>query len=423
MPGVVARLPPHALTGYGDAMTDPADPRLAAIAESLEGTRWAAEIWDAEWRLVWVSRETKLFLDEEDEDALGYGRHIVDVRWSEPWLSSVDDESRLGLVATELPFIANDTPGGAEQLRALVERATGQPLEPFAAEQPPPMWARRIRLTVEGQPPFPVQFVASRLTAEDGTFLGTAYAYGSTLPARLLALVTRGNEAMFERMAALVKPGRRSAAVLFADMQASGPLSRRLPSAGYFELIRSLTGEMDGAVIRNNGIVGKHAGDGVTAFFLLDDFDSPSACAAAAIQAAHEVRVTASRVADEMSERTGLFESADCAINVGLHWGGTLFIGQVVTGGRLEVTALGDEVNEGARVQQSARDGALLASKALVERLTVEDGRRIGVDPEDVVYTTVAELPGADAKAMRDAGTLPVTELYASERVPLATTG
>jgi class 3 adenylate cyclase len=89
----------------------------------------------------------------------------------------------------------------------------------------------------------------------------------------------------------------------------------------------------------------------------------------------------------------------------------------------LEVTALGDEVNEGARIQQSARDGALLASKALVERMSVEDGRRIGVDPEEVVYTTVAELPGVDAKAMRDAGTLPVTELYADERVPLPAPG
>ena len=94
-------------------------------------------------------------------------------------------------------------------------------------------------------------------------------------------------------------------------------------------------------------------------------------------------------------------------------------MGQVVTGGRLEVTALGDEVNEGARIQQSARGGAVLASKALIERLTAEDGARIGVDPEEVVYTTIAEMPGADAKSIRDAGTLPVTELFADERVPV----
>ena len=399
------------------------DPRLADIADSLASTRWAAEIWDAEWRLAWVSDETKRFFDEYDDAALGIGRYIIDVRWSEPWVSSVDDRSRADLISTELPYIAFDVPGGAERLRKDVARATGRSIPAFRAEGPPPMWARRIRLTFPDQPAFPVQFVASRLTTPDGALLGTAYVYGSTLPARLIALVTRGNEEMFERMAAMVEPGRRSAAVLFADLQASGTLSRRLPSAAYFELVRDLTTEMDQAVIRHRGIVGKHAGDGVTAFFLLDDFETPSACAAGAIEAAHEVRVSACRVAEEMASRTGLFDAADCAINIGLHWGGTLFMGQVVTGGRLEVTALGDEVNEGARVQQSARDGALLASKALVERLSVEDGKRIGVDPEEVVYTTVAELPGVDAKAMRDAGTLPVTELYASERMPVTLAG
>jgi class 3 adenylate cyclase len=399
-------------------MTELLDPRLAVIAESLEGTRWGAELWDAEWRLAWVSPEAKAFLREQDDEVLGIGRHIVEVRWLEPWRSSVDERSRSELVGLEVPYIAADTPGGAERVRRMLEEATGRPAPTFEALEPPPMWARRIVLTIEGQPPFPVQFVAVRINADDGTFLGTAYVYGSSLPARLVALVTRGNEAMFERMAALVEPGRRSAAVLFADLQASGTLSRRLPSAAYFELVRELTTVMDQAVIQFSGIVGKHAGDGVTAFFLLDDFPTPSACAAAAIEAAHELRIAACRVADQMAARTGLFEGPDCAINVGLHWGGTLFIGQVVTGGRLEVTALGDEVNEGARIQQSARDGALLASKALVERLSVEDGQRIGVDPEEVVYTTVAELPGVDEKAMRDAGTLPVTELYADERVP-----
>jgi class 3 adenylate cyclase len=86
-------------------------------------------------------------------------------------------------------------------------------------------------------------------------------------------------------------------------------------------------------------------------------------------------------------------------------------MGQVVTGGRLEVTALGDEVNECARIQESARDGAVLASKALIERLDPGHSKRIGIDPETVSYCTVAELPGATEKAVRDAGAIPVTEV------------
>ena len=86
-------------------------------------------------------------------------------------------------------------------------------------------------------------------------------------------------------------------------------------------------------------------------------------------------------------------------------------MGQVVTGGRLEVTALGDEVNEAARIQQSARDGAVLASKQILERLEEGDARAIGVDPDRAAYRPLAELDHATDKAVRDAGSIPVTAL------------
>jgi hypothetical protein len=41
-----------------------------------------------------------------------------------------------------------------------------------------------------------------------------------------------------------------------------------LASGAYFELIRELTTAIDAEVLKRQGIVGKHAGDGVTAFFL-----------------------------------------------------------------------------------------------------------------------------------------------------------
>jgi class 3 adenylate cyclase len=86
-------------------------------------------------------------------------------------------------------------------------------------------------------------------------------------------------------------------------------------------------------------------------------------------------------------------------------------MGQVVTGGRLEVTALGDEVNECARIQETAREGTVLASKALIERLDLEHAREIGIDPDAVAYETIGEMPGASEKAVRDAGSIPVTEV------------
>jgi len=55
----------------------------------------------------------------------------------------------------------------------------------------------------------------------------------------------------------------------------------------------------------------------------------------------------------------------------GLHWGARLYVGQSQTAGRSEVTALGDEVNDAARIEACASGGRTLASKDLLESLTV----------------------------------------------------
>jgi hypothetical protein len=60
-------------------------------------------------------------------------------------------------------------------------------------------------------------------------------------------------------------------------------------------------------------------------------------------------------------------------------------------------------------VQETARDGSVLASKALIERLDPDHARDCGLDPDRVAYRTVGELPDASEKAVRDAGSIPVT--------------
>lgn len=86
-------------------------------------------------------------------------------------------------------------------------------------------------------------------------------------------------------------------------------------------------------------------------------------------------------------------------------------MGQLHPGGRLEVTALGDEMNECARIQESARNGAILVSKALLEHLTEQDAGSVGIDPDKQIYRPLGELDTAPEKAKRDAGALPVTDL------------
>jgi len=86
-------------------------------------------------------------------------------------------------------------------------------------------------------------------------------------------------------------------------------------------------------------------------------------------------------------------------------------VGQVATRGRLDVTALGDQMNEGARIEAAAKDGAILASKDLIERLDADDARGTDLDPEAIAYTPLGELDGASDKAIRDAGAIPVTAI------------
>jgi class 3 adenylate cyclase len=111
-----------------------------------------------------------------------------------------------------------------------------------------------------------------------------------------------------------------------------------------------------------------------------------------------------------VGEELEAVDADDIKVNVGVHWGGQLFMGQLVTGGRLEVTALGDTVNEAARIQESARDGQVLASKSLWEHLSGDDSA-LGIDPNAMIYKTVEELPTASSKAKRDAGTVLVAAL------------
>ncbi len=101
----------------------------------------------------------------------------------------------------------------------------------------------------------------------------------------------------------------------------------------------------------------------------------------------------------------------DVVLRFGLHWGSTLYVGSIATGGRSEVTALGDEVNEAARIEACATGGRALASKDLMERLDPDDAAALGLDPDRVTYTALADLDTATEKARRDAPAIAVCEV------------
>jgi class 3 adenylate cyclase len=382
------------------------DPRLDAIVKGLESTGWAAEVCDADWRLVWVSSQARTLIGQADDSGLGLGEHVLASRQRPAWQRMVSREAQEQWVRLNVPQILADDPESVERLAEIGNPELRQAvLDCKPAEVP--IWTWLTKTTGVMPAINEVRNFGMRVRTKDGEPFATVYIYGANLPATLLALVAQGDQGMFERMARLAEPGRHEAAVLFADIQSSGDLSRHLSSAAYFRLVQALFTDLDEVVIDAKGIVGKHAGDGLSAFFLSDECGSREEAAGAAIDAAVELAVAAR----ETGARSEFEPAHELRLNVGVHWGGALYMGQVVTGGRLEVTALGDEVNECARIQESARDGSVLASKALVERLDPAHARRIGVDPDTIEYTTVAELPSATEKAVRDAGSIPVTEV------------
>jgi class 3 adenylate cyclase len=219
-------------------------------------------------------------------------------------------------------------------------------------------------------------------------------------------LAATADLAHLERMRFVERPGRRPVAILMADLEASSPLARRLSTAQYFAFSRRLVRGADRCIVDAGGIVGRHTGDGVVAFFLAETAGSESAAASACITAARILRGALAGIAT----RSGIPEP-ELSLRFGLHWGATLYMGRILTAGRSEVTGFGDEVNEAARIEACATGGRALASKALIERLTAHDAEALGLDTARMAYRPLAELDSATEKARRDASSIVVCEV------------
>ena len=390
----------------------PEEPKLAALAKLLEELRWAGFVLDPDLNLAWVSDELKGFIGHEDDDELGVGEHIIGAFIRDAWRERITPESQIRVFMDLGPYLIafmND-----EQRKELTEippqfASLLDQLPSIDLADAPAVVASWFEYGLSGQEPYRVDIVVSALRNLDGSMIG---AWGLTFMGvrpMLVALLSQGDEEMYERMAELVTPSRKQAAILFVDVEGTGALSRKMPTAAYFALMRRIGTCIDKAIAKHRGVIGKHSGDGATAFFLVDHLGSASKACAEAVAAAHQIVHLAGLAFDEVVSEFDTEGALEFSMNIGLHWGGTLYVGQLVPGGRLDVTALGDEMNECARIQESA--AGIVASKSLIEQLKADDAERVGIDPDGTYYRPLAELPGATEKAIRDAGSIPVAEL------------
>jgi class 3 adenylate cyclase len=383
----------------------PEHPELRSVAEAFETAGISGEILDAQWRVVFISsEEARIIGVEPSEVGRFYGKGLPrrQLEDAEYW-ATTDDSSR-DWWKLNVPIMRNYLERGDDAFdavfgplaKAAARIEPGKPIRAWASTHSFPD-LEGLRTSWLGD----TAFFDMRINDDAGEFIGVLRLATPDAPDSLLARMARGDRPMHERMDAVRIPARRPGSILFADLEASGELSRQLSSRGYFELVGNLTDLIDSQVIKQGGIVGKHAGDGASALFLVEQLgNSESEAASAAVRSARAIRNGASQLGPD---------DVDVRVNVGIHWGATLMVGQVATSGRLEVTALGDEMNEAARIESAATGGIALASKLLLERLEPTEAADLGLRPDEMTYVTVATLDGSSEKAVRDAGSISVT--------------
>ena len=385
------------------------DPLLVAAAVAVDEAGQWAFIVDDKWRLVHTTHEMRVsFGSFHEPAAFADGMHFFGPEalaaarlWRFGYNSVAHNRALLkGLGA----FVLADA-GGRDELRALVDPAYRDVVDELSPADVETICYQGTGTGLIQSVNAPV--IATRIRDPSGRLAGTMMlAKPAVGMATLGALTSMGDLRNFERTQSVAKAARRPAGILFADLDASSPLARRLSTASYFALGRRLVRATDQCIIDAGGLVGRHVGDGVVAFFLAETAGTESAAARACITAARALRAAVGDVATR-SELT----PEDVVLRFGLHWGSTLYVGSITTAGRTEVTALGDEVNEGARIEACATGGRALASKAIMERLNPEDAAALGVDPDRITYTALGELETATDKARRDAPAIAVCDV------------
>ena len=310
-------------------------------------------MFDATWGYVFATDEMRLSLgDTGAATYLPIGSPFFSAEFARFRVSVnrggfVQPEYRRAHFLEIAPYVLASTPGGREELRRLVDPEFANLVDEL---QPKELPAVRPGFTVSTTfAGIDVDNSVTYFRIDDGHGHLAGFCSLSKPAAgmsHLSALASTADPAHLERMQAVEHADRRPAAILMADLEASSPLARRLSTASYFAFSRRLVHAADQCVVDAGGIVGRHTGDGIVAFFLPETIGSESAAARSCIIAARALRDTLT----EIAARTEI-PASELSLRFGLHWGATPYIGRILTAGRSEVTALGDEVNEGARIE------------------------------------------------------------------------
>jgi class 3 adenylate cyclase len=382
---------------------------LAEVAIALRDTGHWAFVVDHRWQVVYMTDELRRTFGAGELAEHAPGTHFFGpeaLEASRKWRfgPNTDDHQRT-LFSVCGNLVLADADGDREAVRAAVDPLFHDLVDALEPTSQTSLGA--VIRSTKGTGSSDVHLLVMRVTDAAGRLVGSAIITKPPIGMRTMsAMLDELDPGHLERMQDVARPARRPAAILFADLEGSSQLARRLATSTYFSLGRRLVRAADRCVIDAGGLVGRHVGDGVVAFFLVETAGSESAAARACITAARTLRAAV----DEVAVRSDV-AAGDVVLRFGLHWGSTLYVGNISTRGRSEVTALGDEVNEAARIEACATGGRALASKDLIERLDHDDATALGLDPLHLAYTALRDLDTATEKARRDAPAIPVCDI------------
>ena len=129
-----------------------------------------------------------------------------------------------------------DTPGGRDELAQLVDPALRDLVDQPSPASPPLAESFASRGMLAGRNATGL-ITAMRVHDAAGRLAGTVMIAKPAAGMGVLATMAAGGDLRhFERMQRVAKPARRPAAILFADLEGSSSLARRLSTASYFAL-------------------------------------------------------------------------------------------------------------------------------------------------------------------------------------------
>ena len=160
--------------------TDPAAALRRSAIEALQQGRTASQVYDDGGRLEWVSEQLLELAGADSSTEVGIGTELEEGLRLPVWTAMLTDRTREELLAELSDHLDPDGDG-------------------------PPLWVAPVELHLAHRSR-PVRMLGLTIRAPDGTVAGTALVYAPLLPARVLALVSERDEAMFARMADLTEP-------------------------------------------------------------------------------------------------------------------------------------------------------------------------------------------------------------------------